>query len=145
MVNETVWSALITILIVLVIGAFLATSWQILNEKIIRWLERKGWIDKDPIKSALRRLTIMSIIYSTAIVGLVIFRLPVLTHAISPQEIQSAERAIQLQEDLQRIKEVIYWGLLIMMFWFWAGYNVLKELISKMAKESEKGVHSQAV
>jgi hypothetical protein len=111
---------------------------QILNERIIRWLERKGWIEKDPVKSALKQLRIVSIFYTIAIVGLLLVRLPAFTNIISPQEIQSAEKANELQEDLHKMKEVIYWGFIIITCWFWAGYNVLKELIGRMAKESDQ-------
>ena len=138
MLNETTWNAWIAILVILVLGAILITSLQILKERIVRWLERKGRIEKDPVKAALKRLRIASILYSIAILSLVLFRLPVLTRTISPQEIQSGERAIGFQEDLQKMEEVVYWGLIILTLVFGAGYNVMKALTDKQAKETEQ-------
>ena len=138
MLNKTVWSLLITILVLVVIGAIFITAWKILSEKIPRWLERKGWIDKDPVKAALQRLEIVSIFSSIAILGLAVFRLPALNHAIFPQEIQSAEMGTELKEDMQKMKEVIAWGLTILMFWGWAGYRVMTELGGKMTRELEQ-------
>ena len=129
MLNKTVWSLLITILVLVVIGAIFITAWKILSEKMI---------DKDPVKAALQRLEIVSIFYSIAILGLVVFRLPALNHAIFPQEIQSAEMGTELKEDLQKMKEVIAWGLTILMFWGWAGYRVMTELGGKMIRELEQ-------
>ena len=129
MLNKTVWSLLITILVMVVIGAIFITAWKILSEKMI---------DKDPVKAALQRLEIVSIFCSIAILGLLVFRLPALNHAISPQEIQSAEMGTELKEDLQKMKEVMAWGLTILMFWGWAGYTVMTELGGKMIRELEQ-------
>src|SRR5436853_1821233 len=129
MLNKTVWSLLITILVLVVIGAIFITAWKILSEKMI---------DKDPLKAALQRLEIVSIFCSIAILGLVVFRLPALNYAISPQEIQSAEMGTELKEDMQKMKEVIAWGLTILMFWGWAGYRVMTELGGKMIRELEQ-------
>jgi len=52
MLNKTVWSLLITILVLVVIDAICITVWKILSEKMI---------DKDPVKAALQRLGIISI------------------------------------------------------------------------------------
>jgi heme/copper-type cytochrome/quinol oxidase subunit 2 len=129
MLNQTVWSLLITILVLVVIGAIFITAWKILSEKMI---------DKDPVKAALQRLEIVSVFCSIAILGLVVFRLPALNYAISPQEIQSAEMGTELKEDMQKMKELIVWGLTILMFWGWAGYRVMTELGGKMTRELEQ-------
>src|SRR5689334_12676291 len=129
MLNTIVWSPLITILVLVVIGAICITVWKILSEKMI---------DKDPVKAALQRLEIVSIFCSIAILGLVVFRLPALNHAISPQAIQSAEMGTELKEEMEKMKEVIGWGLSIVMFWGWGGYRVMRELGGKMIRELEQ-------
>src|SRR6185436_13944502 len=96
MLNETTWNALIAILVILVLAALVTTSWQILKKRIVRWLERKGRIEKGPIKATRKRLKIVSTLYSIALLSLVLSRLPALTRTISPQ-----------------MKEVIDWGLII--------------------------------
>jgi len=67
-----------------------------------------------------------------------VFRLPALNHAVSLQEIQSAEMGTELKEDMEKMKEVIAWGLSIVMFWGWGGYRVMRELGGKMIRELEQ-------
>ena len=49
-----------------------------------------------------------------------------------------AEMGTELKEDMQKMKEVIAWGLTILMFWGWAGYRVMTELGGKMTRELEQ-------
>ena len=118
MLNETTRNALIAILVILVLAALVTTSWQILKERIVRWLERKGRIEKGPIRATRKRLKIASTLYSIALLSLVFSRLPALTRTVSPQ-----------------MKEVIDWGLIIITLLFGAGYNVMEGLMDKQAKE----------
>jgi hypothetical protein len=116
----------------LLVATLLMGWWDSSGKKYLtRWLGKKGWIEKDPAKASLNRLKRVSIFYAIAILFLVMFRLPAIIHVVTTQGTASQEELIQLREDLYRMKEVIYIGLMINMFWFGAVYGVLKEIVIK--------------
>jgi len=111
--------------------------WSRSEKPVIRWLEKKGWIEHDPVKSAFKRMRIVFGVYVVAMWILLSFRLPALIPVISPEQI-SAETATQLQEALIRIREVIFWGFFITASCFGAILNAFRVIMLGVPKKPDE-------
>ncbi len=131
--------------VALLLVTLLMSWWDRTGRKVLtRWLSIRGWIEKDPARASLNRLKRISVFYAIAILFLVVFRLPSIIQVVTPEQANSPEALIKLQEDLYKIKEVIYVGLMINAFWFWEVYKTLKELVlekseKKLLDKTSKG------
>jgi hypothetical protein len=121
-------------MLILLAGVF---ALMLVASLLMRWWDMRPRKMVDPARAAIARIKRMSILYRIGLFML-IWRIPRTSFYLTVGPENISDYAKEMTFSLWRMQEVILLGFMLSVFWAFAVYDVLKEIILKVAKEPDK-------